>query len=106
MGKNRYYDTEFKREAVRFVYEDGRTVSDVAKSLGISTETLRNWLRLHRQQGSAALCNQTNKSTDQNAKIRQLEKELERTRRERDILKKATAIFAKEPDTYRTRIGS
>ena len=64
MGKNRYYDTEFKREAVRFVYEDGRTVSDVAKSLGISTETLRNWLRLHRQQGSAALCDQANKSTD------------------------------------------
>jgi len=106
MGKYRYYDPDFKREAVRFVVEDGRGICEVAKSLGIATETLRNWLRLHRQRGTVISDNQASKPTDQSAKIRQLERELEQMRRERDILKKATAIFAKEPDMFRTRIGS
>lgn len=78
MGKYRYYDPDFKREAVRFVVEDGRGICEVAKSLGIATETLRNWLRLHRQHGIAISDNQASKSTDQSAKIRQLERELER----------------------------
>jgi transposase len=106
MREHRHYDSEFKQEAVRLVLEEGRTFRGVASSLGISASSLKNWIRQHRQNGNNALCNPLAASSDSGVRIRELEKELERTRRERDILKKAMAIFTKEPDTLSRRMGS
>jgi transposase len=75
---------------VRLVRESNRSVKELAAELGISTTTLRNWARtvpLHKQGPGRVL------SLEE--QVRQLKKENERLREEREILKKATAFFAK-----------
>ncbi len=88
---NRRYTEEFKQEAVRQVTENGHSVPDVAKRLGVSTNSLYAWRR------------QYSKSTEEVARARSEKEELARLRRElkrvteeRDILKKAATYFAKE----------
>jgi len=87
------YTLEFKQEAVRLV-RGGEGVSSVAKTLGISGQTLHNWVKaeaagqLHDVAGKAVSAEQM--------EIARLKAELARTRMERDILKKAAAYFARE----------
>ncbi len=45
MGKHRYYDPDFKREAVRLVLDDGRSISEVERSLGITVGVLKGWVK-------------------------------------------------------------
>jgi len=84
------YTEEFKVEAVKQITERGYLVSDVAERLGITTNSLYNWLKKY---GSGESQNQI---STQQAEIRKLKSELRRVTEERDILKKATAYFAKE----------
>jgi len=84
------YTEEFKVEAVKQITERGYLVSDVAERLGITTNSLYNWLKKY---GSGESQNQI---SAQQAEIRKLKSELRRVTEERDILKKATAYFAKE----------
>jgi transposase len=89
----RKFTPEFKRSAVALVVEQKYTRTEAARNLGIGTGTLDNWLHAHRK------CNgSTNAAEELDLKKRvvQLERELAQTRMERDILKKATAYFAKE----------
>lgn len=94
-GKVRSYDSEFKKSAVQLTYEDGRSVRDVAESLGISKDTLYTWRNRYKQSGDLAFPGKGIEalSTDQK-RIRALEKQLRDTQIERDILKKAVAIFS------------
>jgi transposase len=94
MGRRRSYDDEFKKEAVLLVVEDGQTIRSVEESLGITQGVLKDWVKAYRQ-GSAS-----EGETDKDQVIRKLEKELERVKREREILKKAVAIFSKDPNPY------
>jgi transposase len=96
MGR-RSYDDEFKEEACRLVVKDGRSIRSVEESLGITDGVLKDWVLRYRKD-SAASCN--GKRQIQEEKVRRLEKELFRVTRERDILKKAVAIFSKEPNPY------
>ena len=94
MSGKRYTD-EFKAEAVRQVIDRGHRVADVAERLGITEHSLYRWVRKVRpskEEREAADLDEAR------AKIKELEKELGRTREERDILKKAAAYFAKDPD--------
>jgi transposase len=107
--KRRFFPEEFKREAVAQVETGGRSVAAVAAELGLCDTVLRKWVR---QRGSgnrsAAAVSRagmpapptaavTPSPADQAAEIARLKRELERTRMERDILKKAVVIFGKEP---------
>lgn len=85
-GQIRYSD-EFKIDAVAQVTERGYPVKEVAARLGISTKSLYSWI---------AKFSKPQRQTDQEAEIRRLKKELARVSEERDILKKATAYFAKD----------
>ena len=85
-GQIRYSD-EFKIDAVAQVTERGYPVKDVAERLGISTKSLYTWI---------AKFSKPQRQTDQDAEIRRLKKDLARVTEERDILKKATAYFAKD----------
>lgn len=96
MRSNRRYDSEFKREAVKLVVEDKRSISDVESSLGITRGVLKGWVQKHRDQQDPAVVAQL--STE--AELKQLRKEVEKLRRERDILKKAVVIFSTDPDRY------
>ena len=89
----RVFTSEFKRSAVALVVEQKYTRNEAARNLGIGTGTLDNWLHDHRK------CNGSVNATEElnlKKRVAQLERELARARMERDILKKATAYFAKE----------
>ncbi len=89
--KPRKYTDEFREEAVKLVTEQGYSVTEAAKSLGITTKLLYNWKdKLAKQASGEAL------SKDERAELVKLRKENKRLLMEREILKKASAFFAKE----------
>ena len=89
---NRKYTEEFKAEAIKQVTERGYKVREVCERLGISSKSLYLWLRLAR--GSNSKQGQGSDS-ELRQEIVRLKSELRRVEEERDILKKATAYFAK-----------
>ena len=95
MGKQRRrYEPEFKAEAVRQVRQQGRPVAEVARNLGITSNSLHTWVKELTVDGVAGTRRvHRNAETEQ---VRRLEKELREAREERDILKKAVAFFAKQ----------
>ena len=96
MSKSRRkYTREFKLEAVKMVVEQSRTVSDVANRLGINRSLLQRWKTQLGADGVLAFPG-NGKVNPHEEELRELRRELHRTRQERDILKKATAYFASE----------
>ncbi|AIF80982.1 transposase IS3/IS911 family protein [endosymbiont of Acanthamoeba sp. UWC8] len=93
--RRRNYTKEFKVEAVRLVTEEGYSLSQAAEGLGISKSTIAKWKRVLSNKGDKDIAfpgkGQLN---PEEAKLKGLQKELERVKRERDILKKALAYFA------------
>ena len=91
----RSYDREFKIEAVRMVVDQGRPVTEVARNLGVSPSLVHRWKAQLLEDGQVAFPGNGNlKPAD--AELQALRRELETTRQERDILKKALAFFAKD----------
>ena len=90
MSRARFTD-EFKREAVAQVKERGYSVKEVSDRLGISTKSLYTWIDQFFKPAQ-----DIKETTEQSAEIRRLKKELLRVTEERDILKKATAYFARD----------
>jgi transposase-like protein len=99
MTRRRKYDRDFKRNAVLLCTEPDRTVAEVAENLGIAKDLLYRWRReYHLSNGKPVFTgNGIEALTDEQKRIRELEKELRETQMERDILKKAMAIFSKAP---------
>jgi len=96
--QRRKYDSDFKRNAVQLTEEPGRTVAEVAENLGIGKDLIYRWRRKQRAHpGLAFPGNGREALTIQQQKIRELEKKLKDTEMERDILKKAMAIFSRAP---------
>lgn len=94
--QRRKYDREFKRNAVLLTEEPDRSVKDVAESLGISADLLYQWRKRYRQQGEIAFPGNGHMAlTPEQKRIRELEKKLKDAEMERDILKKAMAIFSR-----------
>ena len=85
-GQIRYSD-EFKIDAVAQVTERGYSVKEVAERLGIRTKSLYTWITQFAK---------PQRQTDQESEVRRLKKELVRVTEERDILKTATAYFARD----------
>lgn len=87
------YTLEYKLEAVRLV-KAGQVAAVTAKILGIPKQTLENWVRLH---GKGQLKGAGGKPVSpEQMELARLRAENARLRMERDILKKATAYFARE----------
>ena len=96
--RRRKYDPDFKRNAVQLSGEPGRTVAEVAENLGIAKDLLYRWRREHQAREGLAFPGQGREALNpQEQKIRELEKKLKDTEMERDILKKAMAIFSRAP---------
>lgn len=91
----RSYSKEYKTNAVKLILEQGRKTTEVARQLGVSENTLHNWKRQYKQDHSDAFPGHGNMKT-KDEYIRRLERENKRLKEEREILKKATAFFAKE----------
>src|ERR1700732_1864850 len=96
------YD-DYKRQAVDLVGSSGRSIGSVAKELGLRDSVLRRWVEQHGAglEPTAAARRPTTQATlpsaDHAAEIARLQRENERLRMERDILKKSIAIFAGVP---------
>lgn len=86
----RKYDASFKEDVLRLI-ASGRSVSDVAESLGIEANIIYRWVNLAKQSRSP----QTAASVSAAAEIERLKAALQRTEQERDILKKALGIFSR-----------
>ena len=94
MKRNRRtFTPEFKREAVRMVTEAGHRLSSVARDLELDPKMLRRWRQEEEQKGQGAFPGKGHQAPDQE-EVRQLHREIERLRMEREILKKALAIFS------------
>jgi transposase len=96
MGRTRPpYSPEFRQEAVRLLRSGVRTPKELAVELGCSEQTLRNW----RMQDEADRGERPGVlSTDERARLRELERENRVLRQEREILKRAAAFFIRESD--------
>jgi len=90
----RIFTEEFKKEAVRLFKEQDLTLAEVSRNLDIAPKSLKSWLKLHDTGALKGSLGVTKLTPDQ-LRIRELERELAIAREERDILKKATAYFAK-----------
>ena len=89
------YPPEFRPEAVRLYLSSGKSLKVISTELGISLETLRTWVkRTQIDEGT-----RPGLSTEERAEIRDLRRKVRRVEEERDILKKATAFFAREHGT-------
>ncbi len=94
MGRPSKYSPEFKRDAVALVRTTGRPINQVARELGLSHETLRNWVkqdrvdRGHGQPGEL--------TSSEREELRTLRRRVADLEAEREILRRAAAYFAKE----------
>jgi len=89
------YPEQFRREALELV-RHGRTIPDVAGSLGVSPQSLRNWMRQdERDRGER----DDGLSSAERDELRELRTRVKRLQQERDILKRATALFARETES-------
>jgi len=96
MGKpRRTFTREFKVEAVKLVTEQGRSFAEAAANLGIAESLLRKWKNDLDAQGDQAFPGNGHLPALEE-ELRRLRAENKRLQMERDILKKATAFFARE----------
>jgi transposase len=91
------YPEQFRREAVELVRTSGRPVKEIAKDLGVTEQSLRNWIKQHEVDVGA----RHGLSSDEREELRRLRRENRKLREEREILAKATAFFATESDRNR-----
>jgi transposase len=91
--ERRTYTEEFKRETVRLLRNSDKSAAQIERELGIGVGCVSRWKREFEAQGEAAFPGH-GRLTPEQERIRELQRENEVLRQERDILKKAVAIFS------------
>lgn len=89
--KRRRFSPEFKKEAVALVTEQGYSVAKAAQAVDVSEKNLRRWKKELEQEATGERLN-----ADERAELARLRRENKELRMEKEILKKASAFFAKE----------
>ena len=94
MGRPRRnrYSSEFRVEAIRIARSSAGPLAQVARDLGVNPETLRLWVQAAQPPAAVPL------TDDERGELGRLRREVRELRMERDILKKATAFFAKQSE--------
>ncbi len=95
------YRPEFKTEAVSFYHQSGKNLQEIASDLGVSTNSLREWVRRTSGGNASKGKSRMGLGQDEREELLRLQRENRILREEREILKKAAAFFAQE--TSRTR---
>ena len=93
--QRRTHSREFKKEAVALVVEHGYSCAEAGRSLGVNGALIGRWRRQLEDDGSQAFPGKGKRTAEQQ-RIHELEQENRRLKMEKEILKKATAFFAKE----------
>jgi transposase len=89
------YPEQFRRDAVALVRSSERSIPQLAGELGVSPQSLRNWVKQHALDTGERRDGLTSEEREE---LRRLRRENRRLEQERDILKKAAAFFAKESE--------
>jgi transposase len=94
LGRPSKYSPEFKRDAIALALTSGKSINQTARELGMSHETLRNWVKQHRiDHGHGEPGELTSAEREE---LRRLRREVADLHAERDILRRAAAYFARE----------
>jgi transposase-like protein len=90
MSKNgKRYDEQFKKDIVRLVQEENRSVSSIVKDFGVNEQTVRNWLKVSKESQDPS----KTEIAELRAELKAKDKKIADQEMTIDILKKATAIF-------------
>lgn len=95
MKERRQYSDELKAEAIRMVVREGLPLAEAGRKLGIPKGTIGSWMNKYQESGEHPLSG-TPSVAELLGEVNKLRKELAEVKMEREILKKATAYFAKE----------
>jgi transposase-like protein len=90
--RRRSFSSEFKRDAVAMVLEEGRTIASVARALNVGETSLGKWV----MQARVDRGEREGLTSSEREELSELRKENARLRMERDLLKRATAFWVKE----------
>jgi transposase len=94
----RRFDEQFKIDAVRLLTDSGRSVNEVSRELGVGRSQLQRWRKQFATASSAQTAFPGNgKMTPEKRELEELKRELARVKEEREILKKAMAVFSRRP---------
>jgi len=88
------YPPEFRREAVELARSSGKPIAQIARDLGVSSQTLHTWIK----QADVDAGKREGLSTEEREELRRLRRENRTLVQEREILKKAAAFFARESE--------
>lgn len=88
------YDAEFKIEAIRRLERTGESVAKVAADLGVKENTMHGWVKRYREKPINPFPG-SGKLSEEDERIRKLERKIRELQEENDILKKAATYFAK-----------
>jgi len=91
----RTFDKEFKISAVKMLIEGKESILKVARDLGISGNTLRNWKKAYEKDKANTFPGKGYQKPE-DAEITRLQKELAKVKEQRDILKKAVTFFSQD----------
>jgi transposase len=93
-SRRRRFSENFKRDAIRLIAEEKYTFAAAALAVGVSTKSLRDWREKYASKPGP--CGENATVDELREEVKRLRKQLKRAEMEREILKKATAYFAKE----------
>ena len=91
--KRRSFTPEYKEQIARMVVEESRAIPSTAREIGVSEQTLRNWVHTYRQKHAS---DDAQLNISERARLRELEKEVRELKLEKEFLGKAAAFFASE----------
>ena len=94
-GRPSKYSPEFRRDAVAMVLDEGRSIAEVGRSLGVNPGTLGNWVAAERVERGERV----GLTADERAELAELRAECKQLRMERDLLKRSMAFWVKETST-------
>ena len=91
MSQKKFYDQDFKLGAVKLVLQEGRSINSVSRDLTVCKSSIHTWIKAYKENQGKAF---SGKDCHEEQELRQLKRENEILRQERDILKKAVGIFS------------
>ena len=93
MGKRRHFTPEFKREAGGLVVDQGYSIKEACEAMGVGETAMRRWVKQLKAERGGTTPKGSRAITPEHQRIQELEAKVKKLEREKDILKKASALL-------------